>query len=311
MLAAYITIAILVILAALVLAVSFFCYKIIFRFNYKERFYDDMPIPEVSVYYPYRDKMNPMMEAFLSDRYEEVYITSPDGKKLCAHYYEFKGGAPLFIFFHGYKSLPKYDITGFYSYCKMRGINLLAVYQRGCGKTKTTAVAFGELERKDAVSWSKWASEKFPGVNIYLTGISLGAATVLRSSELDPPNVKGIIAECGYTSCAEAVKNLMKAFNIPLVLYPFVGIAARIYGGFSIHGSCEEALSKSSIPLLIIHGEQDAVVPIEMSRRNYAASRSEIKHFISVPGAPHGLSYLIDPEGYTRAVDDFLSETYS
>ena len=57
--------------------------------------------------------------------------------------------------------------------------------------------------------------------------------------------------------------------------------------------------------MLLIHGEDDRFVPCEMSRANRAACRSEAR-LLTVPGAGHGLSYLIDNAGYRSAVLSFL-----
>ncbi|MFR2965078.1 MAG: alpha/beta hydrolase [Anaerovoracaceae bacterium] len=65
------------------------------------------------------------------------------------------------------------------------------------------------------------------------------------------------------------------------------------------------SVAESKIPVLIIHGEADNFVPCYMAREIYDACRSE-KELLTVPGAGHGLSYLIDSQLYEETVNDFL-----
>ena len=68
-----------------------------------------------------------------------------------------------------------------------------------------------------------------------------------------------------------------------------------------------EAVKNCNVPVLFIHGEADDFVPCDMSRENYAACRSA-KKLLTVPGADHGLSYLLDPAAYRRAITEFAQE---
>ena len=72
-------------------------------------------------------------------------------------------------------------------------------------------------------------------------------------------------------------------------------------------GDTEEALRKCKVPVLFIHGEDDRLVPCEMSRRNYEACASE-KMIFTVPEAGHTLSYMVDYEGYREAVSAFMKK---
>ena len=56
---------------------------------------------------------------------------------------------------------------------------------------------------------------------------------------------------------------------------------------------------------MFVHGETDDFVPCRMSQENYSACRSEQKHLFTVPDTGHGLAYIIDPEGYKKALRTF------
>ena len=71
--------------------------------------------------------------------------------------------------------------------------------------------------------------------------------------------------------------------------------------------STTEALSNCTVPVLFIHGTDDNFVPIEMTYENYKACVSEKRLFV-VPGAKHGMSYLVDKDGYETAVKQFWND---
>ena len=66
-----------------------------------------------------------------------------------------------------------------------------------------------------------------------------------------------------------------------------------------------EALKKTRLPVLFIHGTSDDFVPVWMTEQNFEACASE-KHLLLVEGAGHALSYLTDPAACEKAVTEFL-----
>jgi fermentation-respiration switch protein FrsA (DUF1100 family) len=68
-----------------------------------------------------------------------------------------------------------------------------------------------------------------------------------------------------------------------------------------------EALNNTDIPVLFIHGSDDSFVPVEMTYENYKACKSE-KRLLIVPGAEHGMSYVIDKDSYENAVLNFFKD---
>ena len=147
-------------------------------------------------------------------------------------------------------------------------------------------------------------------IPIILVGISMGAATVLMATDLDlPENIKGVIADSGYTSPKEIIwKVCIDRHYPPATTYPIIKAAARIWGKFDLE-ECEavEVLKNSKIPVLLIHGEEDHFVPCEMSRKNYEACASE-KELLIISNAGHGLGYMVDHDAYVQTVQNFLEK---
>ena len=240
--------------------------------------------------------------------FEPVTIRSRDGLQLFGRYYAVAEGAPLQIQMHGYRGHALRDFCGGNKLAREAGLNTLVVDQRAHGKSEGHTISFGINERWDCLQWAEYAAQRWPGVPISLAGISMGAATVLMASDLPlPEEVKGIIADCGYSSPRAIIKHVCWSLPKPFrIFYPFTSLSAELFGHFDPDaGSALGAVSNTTLPILLIHGEADGFVPCEMSREIAAAcaSKAQLETF---PGADHGVSYLSDPERYGRIVKEFL-----
>lgn len=240
--------------------------------------------------------------------FEPVTIRSRDGLQLFGRYYAVAEGAPLQIQMHGYRGHALRDFCGGNKLAREAGLNTLVVDQRAHGKSEGHTISFGINERWDCLQWAEYAAQRWPGVPISLAGISMGAATVLMASDLPlPEEVKGIIADCGYSSPRAIIKHVCWSLPKPFrIFYPFTSLSAELFGHFDPDaGSALGAVSNTTLPILLIHGEADGFVPCEMSREIAAACASKVR-LETIPGAGHGVSYLSDPERYGRIVKEFL-----
>ena len=298
------------VLALLVLAVIFggayYAYRIAFYSPNVGR--DRIPATKGHQYDPYRAEMKRLFHQLNDRPCEFVTVTSHDNLVLSGRYYHVKDGAPLDIGFHGYRSSPLTDFSGGSELSFRMGHNLLLVDQRAHGKSQGRTIAFGIQERKDLLKWVNYAVDRFgEDVQIVLYGISMGGATVLMASGLElPKNVKGIIADCPYSSAMEIMLHVGKKMPFPNgLIRPFVKLGAKIYGGFDVEETdAAEAVKQAKVPVLILHGEADNFVPAEMS--DIAADNPQMVTRYTFPGADHGISYLVDPTRYTQIVTDFM-----
>lgn len=295
-------------LVASVTAILIYCYNLAFRRDEK-RVSKEGTAPDGEQYDPFKEVIIKGSNNILSAPYEKVMITSRDGIKLVGRYYHEKDGAPVSIIFHGYRSNIGTDCNGGYSMSVKNGYNVLVVYQRGHRESGGNTITFGVKERYDCLDWIEYINNRF-GANtpILLMGLSMGAATVLMAAGLElPTNVKGIMADCGYSSPKEILQEVIKQMGYPVrITYFFVRLSARLFGHFDPEeASAVEALKNAKVPVLIIHGDDDRFVPCKMSHDNYEACTSQ-KEILIVPGAGHGLSYCVDAKSYENAVQQFM-----
>ena len=113
---------------------------------------------------------------------------------------------------------------------------------------------------------------------IVLHGLSLGADTVLMvSGERLPEQVKAIIEDCGYTSVYEQLGyQFRRMFRLPVfTLLDTTSMVTKLKAGYSIRAaSALKQVLNCRLPVLFIHGSEDAVLPLVMARRLYAACAS-------------------------------------
>ena len=299
-----------VLLAAAAVLAAYICYRIAFYVPpRKETAGDAIEIPEGEIYEVFREFMVKRILEVRAMPHEEFSVRSFDGLTLYGKYYEYKPGAPIELMFHGYRGSAERDLAGGVQRSFRVGRSVLLVDQRCCGKSDGKTITFGINEHRDCLTWLDFMCSHFgPDVKIILTGVSMGAATVLMAGACQlPPNVMGILADCGYSSARDIIGKEMRAMGIPAALgYPFVKLGARLFGGFDLdETSPMEAVKHCTLPVIFYHGETDDFVPCDMSRRLYEACVSR-KKLVTVPGAGHGLSYPMDPPRYLETLREFF-----
>ncbi len=271
---------------------------------------DEYDIPIGPIYEPFRDEMIAWQKRARAMPQEVFSVRSFDGLTLSGRYFEYRPGAPIEILFHGYKGNGERDLSGAVERCFTLGRSALIVSQRASAGSDGHVISFGINERRDCRTWVDFVIGHFgDDVKIILTGISMGASTVLMAAgEPLPKNVVCILADCGYTSPREIIRKVVRDMHLPTLLYPFIRLGAAVFGHFDLEETSSlDAIRRCTLPVILIHGEADDFVPWEMSRRMYEAC-SAPKLFHSVPGAGHGLAYSMDKEGYIAAVLAFEQE---
>lgn len=310
--------AVLWILAAsvvLILLAAFLCFYLTFFVpRHAPVAIDDYTIPNGEIYEPYRDVMVNWMKEVRAMPHEDFYITSFDGLKLHGRYFEYAPGAPIELMVHGYRGNGDRDLCGGVQRCFAMGRSSLVIDQRCSGESGGKVITFGIREYRDCLAWVDFMVKHFgEDAKIILTGISMGASTVLMAAgESLPHQVKGVLADCGFSCARDIIRKVIRQLKLPLwPVYPLIRLGAILYGGFDPEShSAVEAARKASVPVIFFHGKDDAFVPCEMSKENYEACTSR-KKLVLIPGAGHGLSYLADPEGYLKALGEFFGPELS
>lgn len=298
------------ILIIIILGISYYAFRIAFlappHLDTNHYF-----MPEGAQYDEVSEGIRKSVARMAKRQYEPITIISFDGCKLFARYYHAADDAPVQILFHGYKSSSLLDCSGGSYFADQLGHNAIVVDQRSHGQSSGHVITFGIKERKDCLRWIEYTIERFgKDVPIILSGLSMGAATVLMVTDLDvPKNVRGIIADCPYSSPKEIIMKVAKEMHFPpRLMLPFIWLGGFLFGQFNLfESSAKKAIKNCDIPILILHGDADELVPFEMSQAMLSSGAKDIT-LESFAGAGHGLSYIIIPDKYEKVVFKFVNK---
>ena len=307
---ARVIITILIILAALYFGLLYILYTRSIRCTDKQK-RQPVRLPKAKGYIPYHEQMSALVSEMEQQPFETVEIRSRDGLLLRARYLHVRDGAPVMIQAHGYRSGGIRDMCGANKIARENGINSLLIDMRAHGRSEGHTLTFGIKERYDILDWISYLQTRFgKETPLFLSGVSMGAATVLMTAELPLPNaVKGILADSPYTSPEDIVRVVIKKNNLPEnIFFPLVNQSARLFGHVDLRcADVRQAVKKSPVPILLIHGTEDHFVPFEMSMEIRDANPEKVR-LLLVKGAPHGIGYIVDTHSYVQAVLEFVKE---
>lgn len=302
---------ILIFLLLLSLLAVYVLYRIVFCYPPQKR-PNAHQIPDSDLYRIHKDKMLKAIEDMERTSCEEVSIFSEDGMRLYGKLYYGKKDAPMILFFHGYHGMAAWDGYGFFQLCKTNGFHLLMIDERAHGKSEGRAITFGIMERYDCKLWTEYAVKRLgESIDIFLAGVSMGAASVMMSSTLGlPGNVKGIIEDCGYLGPPDIIKETIRSMKLPVKpFYQLIKLGGRLFGHFDLEADTAlQSVRKTNIPILFIQGERDSVVPPSMGAELYEACKSQ-KELVMIKGADHANSAMTDYETYEKEILKFMRES--
>lgn len=241
---------------------------------------------------------------------ETVEIKASDGTKLVGHLYRSNNPKRTIIAMHGWRSSWAKDFGLVADFWLPNGCNVIFAEQRAHGASGGDHMGFGVLERFDCLDWINWVkNSEFKDTPLYLAGISMGATTVLMTAGFDiKGKVNGIMADCGFTSPHSIWKHVANK-NIRVGYNHFYSNIINDYCKKKMNFgpkdySTLEAMRNCEVPVLFFHGTDDKFVPVQMTFENYKACRAPKQLFI-VPGAEHGMSYVVETEKYQNKVLKF------
>ena len=188
------------------------------------------------------------------------------------------------------------------------GFNCIIYDLRGHGENEKTWTSYGVREGRDLVCLIKDTRERYDDVRVLgLHGESLGSATTV-SALGHTQDVDFAVCDCGFTDLRNVLMGGFrnKVFGRALLRISSLCAKKRYGIGFSEMNPID-ALQENKVPLLLIHGEKDTVIPPDNSVRMYEMTEGYRKIHL-IPGASHANSVLTEPALYTKYVNSFLED---
>ncbi len=269
---------------------------------------DDMNAPVNIPLEDFKETIQRGIEYINSEPHKWVYTVSYDGLKLAARYYD-RNSDKTIIMFHGYRSSAARDFSCAVKMYLDKGFNVLLCDQRSHGRSEGKLITFGIKESRDVLTWVELAVEHFSAEKIILSGLSMGATTVLFACEHGlSRKVKGITADCGFSSPADIINKVAKkSFKINAKPFlPFLNLFCLAFGSFSIYSTnTSKAIKNCDIPILFLHGKADNFVPCEMTEAAFKNANKK-SQLLLVDNAGHGLSFLVDRKNVEAQLFKFI-----
>lgn len=242
---------------------------------------------------------------------QDVYIKSKDGLKLHGFWVPAENPRGTILLAHGYRSTILVDFGLAYAFYHALDMNILVPHQRAHGESEGRYITFGVKESEDMRCWIAYHNKTHGNLQMILSGLSMGASTMLYLADQDlPDNVKCIIADCGFTS-PKAILDVVYRSVVHVPSGPSLWAAdlfARIFAGFGLNEKDTRVVLKNAkLPVLMIHGLNDDFVPCYMTKEGYDVCTGD-KELLMVENAGHGTSFLVDKEAYTMQVISFLEK---
>lgn len=254
-------------------------------------------------------KMANLIKWTSKQKFEMVQIKSFDGLTLKGRFLKNpNSNGKAVILAHGYKGSSE-QMPGITKYYFDLGYDVLKPDARGHGMSEGDYIGYGWHDRKDYVKWVNFLAKDKQEKDIFLHGFSMGAATVLMTSgEKLPSEVKGIIEDSGYTTVkAELTHQAKYLYHVPeFPIIEVTSLITKLRAGYTFEeASALESVKKNKLPLFIIHGDKDDLVPTGMAKELYNAATSKKEMWI-VPGAGHTEAYTIAEAEYQKRLKAFL-----
>jgi pimeloyl-ACP methyl ester carboxylesterase len=278
-------------------------------------------------------------EAALTDQLdalggEVIRFRSRDGLRLAGRWLPAEAGdadwSPdpheAILLLHGYTGSIAPDLVEYAPFLR-RTANVLGIDFRGHGDSDEGPSTFGMLEVEDIAGALAWLGER--GIRrVALAGTSMGAMAAitavailgdgsLAATDRDPdptradvdaprPMIVAVVADSAAPEVELPVANRMRTPVRRFVAARAFDAAARRLGADPRETEPIRVIGLlDPVPLLLIHGEADATVPLEDARRLAAAAGSSAEHW-TVAGADHSSSHAAAPQDYERRVTDHL-----
>ncbi|GBC60142.1 alpha/beta hydrolase [Desulfonema ishimotonii] len=205
----------------------------------------------------------------------------------------YKGGntSPTLLFFHGNGEIVAdyHDIAPEYT---KRGLNFLPVDYRGYGRSTGTPTVSAMMRDCHVIFdfAQKWLEERGYTGPLILMGRSLGSASALELAFHYPDRIAALIIESGF-ACAGPLLQLL-------------GVNIRAIGFEEKKGFRNaDKIRRFEGPTLIIHAEQDHIIPVSDGETLYHASQSPDRHLLKIPGANHNDLLYVGFSAYMTAVE--------
>lgn len=185
---------------------------------------------------------------------------------------------------------------------------LLFDYQTAIN-AKRAKSTLGFRETADTLLAIEWVAKTYPGTGIGLLGYSMGGAVAILAAAADR-RIGAVVTDSAFSSQRSVIAYLLRR-RVGIATTPVMHMVDNLFKrrlGFRLDdvNPAKRIGELSPTPVLIIHGTDDAVVPVTQAYELYEAA-GEPKQLWILEGISHCSAYFADRIGYSQRVADFFS----
>ncbi len=222
---------------------------------------------------------------------EDIFFNSDDKTRLHGWFFPLKGEVPVILFCHGNAGNISHRLDNI-KFLLERGLPVFIFDYRGYGKSAGRPSETG-LYRDGLAAYDFLVNQKnIPADRIVLFGRSLGAAITIEIAL--KRKIRSLIIESAFTSSKGMAKTL----------FPFSLISFFLPS----HYNNLEKIARVKVPKLIIHGEEDDIVPFYMGQEIYHVAQDP-KYFFPIKNAGHNDTYIVGGRKYFEALSSFAKNS--
>jgi hypothetical protein len=221
--------------------------------------------------------------------FDDLYFTTTDSVRLNGWFIPHTRAKTTLLWFHGNAGNIGHRVENIKLLHDQVGVNIFIFDYRGYGRSHGKVSEAGTYtDGEAALSYLHSRKDVDPN-SIVFFGRSLGAAVAVELANRGP--CQGLILETPFAS----IRDMARA-AFPLL--PIGGLLRTKY-------DTVEKVKKIKCPLLVLHGDQDEIVPFSQGRKVFEAA-PEPKEFYVIPGAHHNDTYIVGGRAYFAALKRFI-----
>lgn len=259
-----------------------------------------------------------MADGKANKNWQDVAIQSADGYSLKGTFVPNPEATDkTVIFLHGFGENRMSGVNYLPMYLR-EGFNVLLIDQRAQGNSGGNSITWGKYEKKDLDQWITWLKAKYPDGQIGIHGVSMGAVVALlhAGTNESQKRVAFYIADSPYTNLQNVIADQVeKRYGLHgrsedilmQIVLAYANIVAYVNGCFTYSESAPiNIVSSVSTPVLYIHGQNDKLIPYQMSEQLYTATEGP-KEIYLFPQTGHVSSIYKSPRKYGAIVHNFIN----
>ena len=216
-----------------------------------------------------------------------------DDVSIGCRFYPVGEQAPSILYFHGNGEVV-YDYDGLAPLYNREGANLFVADYRGYGQSGG-APSFSNTVADAPVVFDYFsemlASDGYTGP-LFVMGRSLGSLSAFELASSRAGAMKGLIIESGFASAGRLLVFLIPVFQSDQLT--------------EFEKANLDRIRSIEMPVLVIHGEWDEIIPYEQAQIIYRTVGSEDKTLLTIPRAGHNDLMLRGMDKYFSAIREFL-----